>query len=184
MFGFFIYFILQHNKATKQNQDIALVKKIIGFIYITWPFILLTLIAFYNDEGLFKPLSVLGIFLIIWSNDVMAYFIGKRFGKTPLASKISPKKTVEGFAGGLLGSLIMALVLVFTIPGIAWHWLAIGLIIGLFGPLGDLLESALKRKAGLKDSGSILPGHGGILDRFDAFLLAAPFVFIYLLLFV
>jgi len=198
-----IYFVVQHKKATniatkksveisseqsveessQKIADITLAHKFIGFVYITWPFILLSFIAFFNDEGLFKPLNVLGIFLLIWSNDVFAYFVGKRFGKTPLASKISPKKTVEGFMGGFAGSLVMALVLVFVMPELSWHWLALGLIVGIIGPLGDLLESVLKRKADLKDSGRILPGHGGVLDRFDAFLLSAPFVFLYLLWF-
>lgn len=204
-----VYFVFQHRKTNEVNPekstevledtsdkeadeqavqepiqttvDISLAHKLIGFVYITWPFILLSIIAFYNEEGLFQPLHVLGIFLLIWCNDVFAYFIGKRFGKTPLASKISPKKTVEGFMGGLVGSLVMGAVLVFAMPDLSWHWLALGLIVGIVGPLGDLLESVLKRKAGLKDSGRILPGHGGVLDRFDAFLLSAPFVFLYLL---
>jgi len=176
-----IYFFIQHQKSVKEKPDIQLKHKIIGWIYITWPFILVSFIAFYNNEGIFQPVNVLGLFLLIWSNDVLAYFIGKRFGKTPLASKISPKKTVEGFMGGLLGSILMSVILVFTLPEWAWHWLALGCIVGIIGPLGDLLESVLKRKAGVKDSGRILPGHGGVLDRFDAFFLSAPFVFLYLL---
>lgn len=176
-----IYFFIQHQKSIKEKPDIQLSHKVIGWIYITWPFILVSFIAFYNNEGLFQPVYVLGIFSLIWANDVFAYFIGKRFGKTPLASKISPKKTVEGFMGGLLGSILISVILVFALPEWTWHWLALGLIVGTIGPLGDLLESVLKRKANLKDSGRILPGHGGVLDRFDSFLLSTPFVFLYLL---
>ena len=176
-----IYFTVQHQKSKKEKIDINLAYKMIGWIYITWPFIIVSFIAFYNNEGLFQPVNVLGIFLLIWCNDVFAYFIGKRFGKTPLASKISPKKTVEGFMGGLLGSILISVALMVALPEWGMHWLVLGVIVGLIGPLGDLLESVLKRKAGLKDSGRILPGHGGVLDRFDAFLLATPFVFLYLL---
>ncbi len=176
-----VYFFIQHQKRSKEKADITLAHKVIGWIYITWPFLIVSFIAFYNNNGLFQPINVLGIFLLVWSNDVFAYFVGKRFGKTPLASKISPKKTVEGFMGGLVGSIVFAIVLMLALPEWGKHWLVLGAIIGIVGPMGDLLESVLKRKAGLKDSGRILPGHGGVLDRFDAFLLATPFVFLYLL---
>jgi len=95
-----IYFFIQHQKSIKERPDIQLKHKVIGWIYITWPFILVTFIAFYNEEGLFQPIYVLGIFLLIWGNDVFAYFIGKRFGKTPLASKI---KNGRRFYGRLVG---------------------------------------------------------------------------------
>ena len=174
-----LFFVLDaYNKPTK----IPIWKLIIGFIYIIWPFLIFTLLAFYNDAQIFKPLLVLCFFMLIWSNDVSAYFIGKKFGKTPLAKSISPKKTVEGFLGGFVGSILVALLCSFILPEIGWHFLAIALIVGFTGPLGDLFESALKRKAAIKDSGKILPGHGGALDRFDAALMAVPFVFLYLVL--
>lgn len=174
-----LFFTLDaYNKPTK----LPIWKLLVGYIYIVWPFLIFTLLAFYNDAQSFKPLLVLCFFTLIWSNDVFAYFVGKKFGKTPLAKAISPNKTVEGFLGGFAGSLIVAVVAMFLNPQIGWHFLVIAIIVGIAGPIGDLFESALKRKANIKDSGKILPGHGGALDRFDAAIMAAPFVFIYLLL--
>jgi len=173
----FLWFDAQKNPA-----KIPFWKLLTGLIYITWPYLIFTFLAFYNDAQIFKPLLVLSFFLLIWGNDVFAYFVGKRFGKTALAKSISPNKTVEGFLGGFTGSLIIAVVTMFIFPEIGWHFLVIAIIVGITGPLGDLFESALKRKAGVKDSGKVLPGHGGILDRFDAAIMAVPFVFLYLLL--
>ncbi len=133
------------------------------------------------------PLKLLlAVFVIIWASDTFAYLTGKYFGKHKLAEKISPKKTIEGFVGGLVGSLIV---------GFAYYkYIGIGveLSVGMFifltviiviaGTLGDLLESRFKRLAGVKDSGTLIPGHGGVLDRLDSFILAVPFVFIFLLL--
>lgn len=176
-----LFFVLDaYNKPTK----IPIWKLLTGYVYIIWPFIIFTLLAFYNDAQTFKPLLVLCFFLLIWCNDVFAYFTGKNFGKTALAKSISPNKTVEGFLGGFAGNLLVALLVKFIFPEIGWHFLALALIVGLTGPAGDLFESSLKRKASIKDSGRILPGHGGALDRFDAALMSAPFVFLYLLLMV
>jgi len=176
-----LFFVLDaYNKPTQ----IPIWKLLIGYIYIIWPFTIFTLLAFYNDAQFFKPLLVLCFFLLIWFNDVFAYFVGKRFGKTPLAKSISPKKTVEGFLGGFAGSLAIAILLKFLLPEVGWHFFAIAIIVGITGPIGDLFESGLKRKAGIKDSGKILPGHGGTLDRFDAAIMSVPFVFLYLLLMV
>jgi len=168
----------------KKPVIISFWKLLTGYIYIIWPFLIFTLLSFYNDAQIFKPLLVLCFFLLIWSNDVFAYFIGRKFGKTALAKTISPNKTIEGFLGGFVGSLLVGLLAKFIFPEIGWHFLPIALIVGITGPVGDLFESALKRKGDIKDSGKILPGHGGILDRFDAAIMAAPFVFLYLLLFV
>lgn len=168
--------------GSKNQSVISLWKLITGYVYIIWPFLIFTLLAFYNNDQIFKPLLVLCFFMLIWSNDVFAYFTGRKFGKTALAKTISPNKTVEGFLGGFIGSLLVGLLAKFILPEIGWHFLPIALIVSITGPLGDLFESALKRKAEIKDSGKILPGHGGILDRFDAAIMAAPFVFLYLLL--
>jgi len=169
-----LFFVLD---AYNKPAGIPVWKLLTGYVYVVWPFIVFTLMAFYNDEQIFKPLFVLCFFLLIWCNDVFAYFIGRKFGKTALAKTISPNKTVEGFFGGFAGSLLVALLAKFIFPEIGWHFLSIALIVGLTGPAGDLFESALKRKANIKDSGRILPGHGGALDRFDAALMAAPFVY-------
>ena len=125
----------------------------------------------------------LGIFIALWINDTMAYLVGSFIGKTPF-SKISPKKTWEGTAGGAVLCVVVVALLgwwakVYTVK----DWMAIAAIVAVFGVLGDLFESKLKRMANVKDSGSIMPGHGGFLDRFDSLLLATPFVWLYVVLF-
>ena len=129
---------------------------------------------------------LLGIFVIIWASDSFAYLTGKNFGKHKLAEKISPKKTIEGVIGGWIGSLLVGYI-IFRYTN--WYemlnlgqFLLLTTIIVIFGTLGDLLESRFKRLAQVKDSGQVIPGHGGILDRLDSFILAVPFVYIYLLI--
>ena len=126
---------------------------------------------------------VLVIIASIWINDTMAYIVGSLIGKTPL-SKISPKKTWEGTIGGaILAMIVVPLLVYFLNPFIRWDiCLGIAAIASIFGTLGDLFESKLKRLAGVKDSGSMMPGHGGFLDRFDSLLLATPIVWLYLTL--
>jgi len=125
----------------------------------------------------------LGILIALWINDTMAYLVGSFIGKTPF-SKISPKKTWEGtIGGGVLCIAVVALLGWWSDAFEVKDWIAIAAIVAFFGALGDLLESKLKRLAGVKDSGSLMPGHGGFLDRFDSLLLAAPFVWLYVFLF-
>src|SRR5690606_20471011 len=121
------------------------------------------------------------IICCIWINDTMAYISGSLFGKTPL-SPISPKKTREGTFGGILLAVIVSTIVLYLIfPGVSLiMWVFLFLIIAIAGTFGDLLESKLKRMAGVKDSGMLMPGHGGFLDRFDSLLLAVPMVWIYL----
>lgn len=122
------------------------------------------------------------LFLMIWGNDIFAYFGGKTFGKRPLALTISPKKTWEGFYWGFLGAAV-GYTAIFSIaphyPIPFWAIIPSVLIISLFGPLGDITASSLKRKAKLKDSSNILPGHGGLFDRFDSMILSAPFLYFF-----
>lgn len=119
----------------------------------------------------------------IWINDTMAYIVGSLIGKTPL-SAISPKKTWEGTIGGIILSVLaVTLVGVYWMNGEAWHFMAISFISAVAGTFGDLFESKLKRLAGVKDSGQIMPGHGGFLDRFDSMLVAVPFVWLFCILF-
>ena len=116
------------------------------------------------------------VFVIIWTTDTLAYFTGRFLGRRPLEPRISPKKTVEGALGGLVGAMVAAVIggPLLGLPR-AWGWLAAaGLLVGLTGQLGDLYESALKRYCGVKDSGTLLPGHGGVLDRFDSAFFAVP----------
>jgi len=113
---------------------------------------------------------------IVWTGDVAALYVGRSFGRHKLAPRISPQKSWEGSAASLAGSLLIATVLAVFLhyPGALASWLALAVVLNVFAQVGDLVESAMKRGAGVKDSGALLPGHGGILDRIDALLLAAP----------
>jgi phosphatidate cytidylyltransferase len=144
-----------------------------GLFYIALPLFLLHLSVTQNDE--FQPYLALNLFILIWCSDTFAYLTGRAFGKRKLFEKISPNKTIEGFAGAIILTMAFSLLLS--------HWfdipfqinLLIALISVVFGTLGDLVESQLKREYGLKDSGKLIPGHGGILDRFDALFISLPF---------
>ncbi len=156
-----------------------------GLIYITMP--LMMLIILYNNlisfYGAFIPCLIL---FSIWINDTMAYLVGSFIGKTPL-SKISPKKTVEGTLGGIvLCILIIGMLSYFRNPEkeVIFFSMIIAALCAIFGTVGDLFESKLKRMADVKDSGSFMPGHGGFLDRFDSLLFAAPAVWVYVYFFI
>jgi phosphatidate cytidylyltransferase len=134
-----------------------------------------------NTDGFIFSIMLM---LMVWGSDVFAYFGGKTFGKHSLAPEISPNKTWEGFFFGYLGSLIGAVLVYYLVPlPMPFDFpqiIPMTLLVATFGPIGDLLESKMKRKAKMKDSSSILPGHGGFFDRFDALLLAAPVAYVYL----
>ena len=116
--------------------------------------------------------------LLVWATDIGAYLIGRQFGRHLLAPQVSPKKTVEGSLGGLLFSIAMALAFWYIVGGAIWiTYISLAVIIGVSAQIGDLFESALKRSAGVKDSGKLIPGHGGVLDRFDSLIFALPLVY-------
>ena len=169
----------------KSNPFINIALSLTAIIYIAVPFGLM--MYFFNPVVISGPFHygiVLGFLAILWLNDTGAYFIGSLIGKHKLFERISPGKTWEGSTGGTVFAMLTAWGLSFVFIQLdALHWIILSLIIVIFGTLGDLVESMLKRSLGLKDSGNILPGHGGILDRFDAVLLSAPFVFVYLAFF-
>jgi phosphatidate cytidylyltransferase len=170
----------------------------LGIFYVIMPVLMMIDLGvdgtlFAKREGtdtwipkVFTPLFPCAIIFSIWINDTMAYIVGSMIGKTPF-SKISPNKTWEGTAGGVILCVVFISVLASFIPAakyLAWqHWIAIAAICAIFGTMGDLLESKIKRLAGVKDSGNFMPGHGGFLDRFDSLLIATPFVWVYLRLF-
>ena len=132
---------------------------------------------------LFEPRMVLLVFVLLWANDTFAYLTGRLLGKHKLFERISPGKTIEGSIGGLVFTLAGIIVFSHYVDWLSlWQAIGLGLIAVVFGTLGDLCESMLKRQAGVKDSGNLIPGHGGILDRFDSVLFAMPFVFVFLLL--
>lgn len=162
---------------SKKNSLFAVLQSIGGLFYITLPMILLLLIRM---ESILLPIMLI---LMIWCNDTMAYLVGSFIGRTPF-SPISPKKTWEGTIGGALLTVIgAALVGHFTHTFRMADWIALSLCATIAGTLGDLLESKLKRIANVKDSGTLMPGHGGALDRFDSLLIAAPFAFVYVIYF-
>ena len=127
-------------------------------------------------------LEVFMLFVLIWSSDTFAYLTGKFFGKHKMAPKISPKKTWEGFAGGVVLTLVLGFFVEQYFPELRGNWMIVGLLVSIFAPLGDLVESQLKRSFAVKDSGNIIPGHGGVLDRLDSFIICAPVVYLYFIL--
>lgn len=166
----------------KGNEFETLAQQILGIFYITLP-----LALFFNLSNMphfsFHPELPMGIFILQWTSDTGAYLIGKSFGRHKLFERISPKKTWEGFLGAIALVILTAFVLTqFQFFGTytLQNWIIIGLLISIFGTLGDLFESLLKRNLKIKDSGNILPGHGGALDRFDAFFFSVPAVYFYL----
>lgn len=155
---------------------------ILTTFYLSSAFVFLILIAHHDYE--FTPLLLLGAFILVWVNDTGAYFIGKNFGKQKLFPRISPKKTVEGFLGGLFfASIASYFIAKFTGTLDFTYWLILSIIVSVFGTIGDLIESKFKRQANVKDSGVIMPGHGGLLDRLDSIIFVAPFFYLFLRLF-
>jgi phosphatidate cytidylyltransferase len=163
----------------------ARLQALAGMLYIAMPMDALLLLAHKNTTPLTMMPAILplALILMIWTNDTMAYLVGSFIGKTPF-SKISPKKTWEGTAGGAILTIAGAGVFgYYTEHYNMWVWMALALCAAVAGTIGDLFESKLKRMANVKDSGAMMPGHGGALDRFDSLLFAAPFacLFVYLL---
>ncbi|MGI4872243.1 MAG: phosphatidate cytidylyltransferase [Janthinobacterium lividum] len=170
----FVSLLYELSAWPKSSQPFANIGAALGGIfYVSIPMALLNVIAFGANS--FEPRRIFFLIFLVWSADTGAYFAGKNFGKHKLAPSISPGKTWEGWAGGAILTLIVAASVGYFLPTIPLgHRLVAGAVVAVFGPLGDLAESMLKRSAGVKDSGTFLPGHGGLLDRFDAFLLVLP----------
>ncbi len=147
--------------------------------YISSGFIFMLLITNYNNA--YTPFLLLGGFILVWVNDSFAYLVGKNFGKQKLFPRISPKKTVEGFLGGLFFACVSSYFIAEYTETLSFtNWLILAIIVSVFGTLGDLIESKFKRQANVKDSGVIMPGHGGLLDRLDSIIFAAPFIYLFL----
>ena len=147
--------------------------------YIIFSMSFLMLLPFYN--GSYNSHLIISILVLIWVNDSFAFLVGKNFGKRKLFVSISPKKTIEGFIGGIFFALIAAvLISKYNNDFTLLNWMIIALIVSVIGTIGDLVESKFKRQANIKDSGTIMPGHGGILDRLDSLLFVAPFVYLYI----
>jgi phosphatidate cytidylyltransferase len=180
--GLLALFMLELRKQeTQPFQLISL--QISGIFYIGISWLMLAFLVLSGD-GSYHGLLMVALLGMIWLNDMGAYAAGRLFGKRPLFPRISPKKTIEGSIGGVLIALGFSIGMYFAfqqkIPLV--HWLALGIISAVFATLGDLVESMLKRSLAIKDSGSLIPGHGGMLDRFDAFFVAIPMQSAYFLL--
>ncbi len=194
-----LFLIIMGGCLYEFRKIIKLIKpsKYFGLLAFSMPYIIIPILMmielgkknYHQDLSVinYSPLFPIAIILSIWINDTMAYLVGSFIGKTPF-SKISPKKTWEGTTGGAVLCVVVMGIITHFISAFSSqplkHWLAIAAICAVFGTLGDLLESKIKRVANIKDSGSFMPGHGGFLDRFDSLLVAIPFVWLYVQLFV
>ncbi|MCK5169937.1 MAG: phosphatidate cytidylyltransferase [Bacteroidales bacterium] len=153
---------------------------LLGVLYIAIPFSFAIYIVF-SDEINYNSHLLLGFFFLTWAFDTLAYVFGVSFGKHSLFERISPKKSWEGFIGGTISSIGMAYLISLLFPELPFiHWAIMSVMISVFGTYGDLVESSFKRNIEEKDSGNLLPGHGGILDRFDAVLFTLPIFYVYL----
>ncbi len=146
--------------------------------YIILPFVFIAKIG--NFQNNFNPSLIICIFILIWTNDTFAYIVGKSIGKNKLFESISPKKTIEGFFGGLVFAIIISIVIAkYFFNNNILYWIFTAITVSLFGTIGDLVESKFKRVANVKDSGNIMPGHGGMLDRLDSIIFVSPFLFLF-----
>ncbi|MCD8436942.1 phosphatidate cytidylyltransferase [Tenacibaculum dicentrarchi] len=178
LIGLLYYLITTKPIKTKQTSQ----KITLHIVYLILPFYFLIKLPFIKEN--YHPNIIIYIILLIWTNDSFAFLVGKNFGKHKLFESVSPKKTIEGFMGGMFFAILGAFLIeefgeypkYFSIL----NWIFIAIIVTVFGSLGDLVESKFKRQANIKDSGTIMPGHGGLLDRLDSLFFLAPFVYLYI----
>lgn len=176
---FVLLFLIKDLFSEKTLPQFITKRYINTTFYISSAFIFIILIANYYSD--YNPNILLGAFILVWVNDSFAYLVGKQFGKQKLFPSISPKKTVEGFLGGLFFACVSSYFIAKYTETFEFNkWLILAIIVSVFGTLGDLVESKYKRHAGVKDSGIIMPGHGGLLDRLDSIIFAAPFIYLFL----
>lgn len=162
------------------NPFAAVGTTLMGIFYVAVPITMMSYFPLLLAGG-WHPLVMLFYIFIIWANDVFAYLVGMSIGRHKLFERLSPKKSWEGFFGGLVGAVAMGVGAAYALDASVGLWIGLALVAAVTAVLGDLAESMFKRAADVKDSGSLIPGHGGVLDRFDALLLSAPFVFMYML---
>ena len=173
---YLIYLLFSKKEITFSNDRSKLG---LSIRYLVFSMIFLILLPLH--KGGYNPYLMISILVMIWVNDSFAFLVGKNFGKRKLFVSVSPKKTQEGFIGGLIFALIAAFIISkFNSDFTTLNWLIIAVIVSVIGTIGDLVESKFKRQANIKDSGNIMPGHGGMLDRLDSLLFAAPFVYLYI----
>ncbi len=164
----------------RENPAANIAVTLLGVVYVALPFSLLLYLPILSTDA-WTPWVVVAYVTIIWANDVCAYLVGMTVGRRKLFERLSPKKSWEGFFGGLAGAVGAGLAAGHLLGASLAAWAGLALVAAVVAVAGDLVESMFKRAAGVKDSGSLIPGHGGVLDRFDAMLLSAPFVFVYMI---
>ncbi|MFY0687899.1 MAG: phosphatidate cytidylyltransferase [Cyclobacteriaceae bacterium] len=175
-----LIFLIKLYKKKDENPFVNIAFFYLGICYVALPFTLINVIVF-SHNGNYSYQILFGLMLIIWASDTGAYFAGTAFGKTKLFERISPKKSWEGSVGGAATSVAFAIVLSrFYTDLNMLEWLIVAGIVVVAGTYGDLVESLFKRSMSIKDSGNVIPGHGGFLDRFDSLILAVPFVVVFL----
>ena len=173
---FLVYQLFAKKEISFSNDRVKLG---VTIRYVIFSICFLVLLPFYENS--FHPYLMISVLSIIWINDSFAFLVGKNFGKNKLFASVSPKKTMEGFFGGLVFSLLAAIFISkFNVDFSMLNWMVISVIVSVIGTVGDLVEFKFKRQANIKDTGNIMPGHGGILDRLDSLLFAAPFVYLYI----
>ena len=167
----------------RENSIQSLAYSVLGQVYVACPLALTNYLVFAYEPGSYHFVYILALLIIIWVNDTFAYLTGMTFGKHRLFERISPKKSWEGFIGGAIFAIASSLIFAHFYPNISTlSWIGFAVVTVAFGTWGDLYESLIKRTLGVKDSGSMIPGHGGLLDRFDSTILAIPAIFVYLIL--
>ncbi len=182
----YVLFIIElYRRSERPLLNVA--STLAGVIYAALPLLLFFFMANRRVDGVseYRPWETLAYFAIVWANDTGAYLFGVAFGRHRLFERISPKKSWEGFFGGIVVAVAVAVLTAVWMgvgPQECILWAGLGLVVAIAGVFGDLVESMFKRSAGRKDSGGLMPGHGGFLDRFDALLMSVPFAFIYILI--
>ena len=172
----------------RQTPMYNIATTIMGAVYVALPMAILTILPSLLNSLIYRgnawipwaPWVFLFYLLLVWGNDVFAYLVGVTMGKHRMCERLSPKKSWEGFVGGVMGSAAVGAIAASVLGGSYGVWIGLAIVVALSSVVGDLIESMFKRDAGVKDSGAIMPGHGGILDRFDALIISAPFALIYL----
>ena len=176
---FVLLFLTRDLFSSKSLPKLLTNRYINTTFYISCGFIFLILISL--SSGTYSSSTIIGMFVLIWTNDSFAYLIGSNFGRQKLFESVSPKKTVEGFLGGLFFSTVVGYLLFKFADNLEFsNWLIISVIVSVFGTIGDLIESKYKRQANVKDSGNLIPGHGGLLDRMDSAIFIAPFIYLFI----
>lgn len=184
---FFVVFICELYRR-KENPLVNIAATLTGILYVAFPLLLLGLLG--TEGWSSMRWGIIGFIVIVWANDVGAYLVGVAFGRTRLFERISPKKSWEGFFGGLALAVAVGITIGWLLEGgggfLGKHtvfWAGLSMVVVVSGVFGDLVESMLKRLVLIKDSGGVIPGHGGFLDRFDTLLFSVPFVYLYFVIF-